>query len=155
MSEYKLTQRIIARSNSDAWDSAKLEWELKDIYQEDEPETCLCGHFPIIEVCVLDNKYNQNTVIVGNICVKKFIGLPSDKIFQSVKKIKKDNTRALNAEALRHACNKGWINNWEYNFGIDTMRKRNLSDKQMQKRIQINEKMMFNMKRMQSKETQC
>lgn len=151
MAEYKLTQNIIALSNSKAWDRAKLEWKLHDIYEADEPETCLCGHFPIIEVCVLINTYNHKYANVGNCCVKKFIGLPSDKIFQSVKRVRKDNTKALNAEALKHAHDKGWINDWEYNFSIDTMRKRNLSYKQIQTRIKINEKMMLNMKRTSAK----
>jgi hypothetical protein len=151
MSKYKLTQNIIALSNSKVWDSAKREWGLNDVYQADEPETCLCGHSPIIEVCVLGNTHNYEKATVGNHCVKKFIGLPSDKIFQSVKRVRKDNTKALNAEALKHAHNKGWINDWEYNFGIDTRRKRKLSDKQARTRTEINEKMMFNMKRMSSK----
>lgn len=55
MSEYKLTQEIIALSVSSNWDVAKLEWKLYEIYEADEPETCLCGHFPIIEICVLSN----------------------------------------------------------------------------------------------------
>lgn len=71
MSEYKLTQGIIQLSNSDMWDTAKLEWSLLYIYEAEEPETCLCSHSPIIEVCVLKNKYNHNTTIVGNSCVKK------------------------------------------------------------------------------------
>ena len=147
MSEYKLTSNIIQLSQSDIWDIAKLEWVLKEIYEADEPETCLCGHFPIIEVCVLSNKLNQKTTTVGNCCVKKFIGLPSDKIFQAVKRIRKDNHKSLNIEAIEHAFGKGWINEWEYNFSVDTVRKRKLSDKQLQTRKKINEKMLFNMKR--------
>jgi hypothetical protein len=58
----------------------------------------------------------------------------------------------LNAEAIQHAYDKGWINEWEYNFSIDTMRKRNLSHSQMTKREQINQKMLNRMSR--SKSTQ-
>ena len=126
---------------------AKLEWKLYQIYEADEPDTCLCGHFPIIEICELQNKLNGNFATVGNCCVKKFIGLPSDLIFQAVKRVRKDNEKSLNAEALQHAYEKGWINEWEYNFSIDTMRKRNLSEKQMKTRININEKMLANMRR--------
>jgi hypothetical protein len=147
MSEYKLSQNIISRSESNVWDIAKLEWALNEVYEADEPETCLCGHFPIIEVCVLRNNSNGKSAVVGNCCVKKFIGLPSDKIFRSVKRVRKDNTKALNVEALKHAHEKKWINDWEFNFGIDTMRKRNLSDKQLQTRVKINEKMIRNIKR--------
>lgn len=147
MSEYKLTQEIIRLSYSKVWDIAKLEWVLFEIYEADEPDTCLCGHFPIIEICNLQNKVNGQFATVGNCCVKKFIGLPSDLIFQAVKRVRKDKQKSLNAEAIHHAYQKKWINEWEYKFSIDTMRKRILTDKQMQTRMKINEKMMQNMKR--------
>ncbi|MDV6315928.1 hypothetical protein [Idiomarina sp. HP20-50] len=147
MSEYKLTQEIISLSLSSNWDAAKLEWKLHEIYEADEPETCLCGHFPIIEICVLSNTHNFNQAVVGNCCVKKFIGLPSDKIFQAIKRVRKDNEKSLNAEAIGHAYQKGWINDWEKTFYLDVMRKRKLSTNQLAKKIQINEKLANNMKR--------
>jgi hypothetical protein len=90
MGEYKLTQEIVARSVATTWDEAKLEWKLEEVYEADEPETCLCGHAPIVERCILRNQSNLNTALVGNCCVKKFIGLPSDKIFQAFKRVRKD-----------------------------------------------------------------
>lgn len=147
MSEYKLTEEIINRSQSKLWHIAKREWSLDSIYEADEPEICLCGHFPIIEICILKNKLNGQIATVGNSCVKKFIGLPSDLIFQAVKRVRKDNQKPLNAEAIQHAYDKGWINEWEYNFSIDTMRKRNLSQKQLQIRMKVNEKILENMRR--------
>lgn len=130
MSEYQLTAAIIALSRAKNWDQAKLEWLLAEIYFEETPQTCLCGHFPIIEICVLNNKLNGNTAEVGNCCVKKFVGLPSDKIFQAVKRVKKDIAKSLNAETIEHAYNKGWIDDWERKFYFDIMRKRVLSKKQ-------------------------
>jgi len=147
MSEYKLTQGIINLSKSNIWDVAKLEWSLLEVYEAEEPETCLCGHYPIIEVCVLSNTENRNFTNVGNCCVKKFIGLPSDKIFQAVKRVRKDNEKSLNAEAIQYAYDKDWINDWEHDFYLGIMRKRNLSSKQLDKKIQINEKLARNMKR--------
>lgn len=147
MSEYKLTQAIINLSQSTIWDAAKLEWKLHEIYEADEPETCLCGHFPIIEICLIVNTKNSNQVAVGNCCVKKFIGLPSDKIFQAIKRVRKDNEKSLNAEAIEHAYNKGWVNDWEKDFYLDVMRKRKLTEKQLEKKIKINEKLANNMKR--------
>lgn len=111
---------------------------MAEIYYQEEPDTCLCGHFPINEICVLRNKRNNITTEVGNICVKKFLGLPSELIFQALRRIAKDETRALNTEAIDHAFRKGWINNWEKKFYFDTMRKRNLSNKQWAKRIEVN-----------------
>ncbi len=151
MSQFKLTEEILKRSHSQTWDIAKLEWSLYHIYEAEEPEICLCSHFPILEICVLHNKLNGQFATVGNCYVKKFIGLPSDLIFQAVKRVRKDNQKSLNIEAITHAYKKGWINDWEYNFSIDTMRKRNLSGKQLQTRIKVNEKMLSNMKRSNNK----
>ena len=146
ISQYKLTEEIIALSESEVWDAAKLEWKLYEIYEADEPERCLCGHFPIIEICVLSNSKNLNQAIVGNCCVKKFIGLPSDKIFQAIKRVRKDNRRSLNAEAIDYAFRKKWLNEWEKNFYLDIMRKRKLTPKQWTKKEQINGKLASNMR---------
>ena len=142
MAHYELATKIIALSVADTWDEAKLEWSLFDVFKEDQPDTCLCGHFPIIENCVLHNRENGTQAIIGNVCVKKFLGLPSDKIFQGINRIAQDNERSLNTEAIDHAHRKGWINDWERKFYFDTMRKRNLSGKQREKRIQINDKVL-------------
>lgn len=149
MSEYRnrLTEEIISRSQSKIWDIAKLEWSLYDIYEAEEPETCLCGHFPIIEICTVRNKLNGKIAKVGNICVKKFLELPSDLIFQAVKRVRKDIQRSLNAEAIQYAYDKDLINEWEYDFLKNTMRKRNLSQDQFRCRVKLNNKMLAHMKR--------
>lgn len=142
MSHYELATKIIALSVADTWDEAKLEWSLFDVFKEDEPDTCLCGHYPIIENCVLHNRENRNRAIVGNVCVKKFLGLPSDKIFQGINRIAQDHRRSLNAVSIDHAHRKGWLTDWERKFYFNTMRKRNLSERQLEKRIQINDKVL-------------
>lgn len=129
MPEFKLITEICSLSQANSWDQAKREWSLEDVYEADEPETCLCGHFPIIEVCMLTNTLNGNSATVGNCCVKKFIGLPSDKIFQAVKRVRKDKSKSLNAAAIDHDFTKGWINNWERDFYLDIMRKRQLTER--------------------------
>lgn len=147
MPEYQLTTEILNRSLARTWDEAKLEWVLLEVYEAEKPETCLCGHFPIIELCVLSNRKNQNQATVGNCCVKKFIGLPSDKIFQAVKRIRKDQAKSLNGEAIQHAFDRRWINEWEKNFYFDIMRKRNLSPKQAGIKNDINLRVLARMKR--------
>jgi hypothetical protein len=144
MGQATLINEVLSLSVSRTWEIAKTEWILNEIYFSDEPETCLCGHFPIIELCELKNKENENIATVGNCCVKKFIGLPTDKIFQAVKRIRKDGGKSLNGEAIKLAYSKKWINKWEFDFYEDTFRKRKLSDKQIQKRKQINEKILLN-----------
>lgn len=135
---YKLAQGIIRLSEASNWPAAKLEWALEHIYYEDEPDTCLCSHYPINEICTLRNKLNANTAIVGNCCVKKFMGLASDKIFQGLRRVKKDKTKSFNAETIDHAYRQKWINNWEKDFYLDIIGKRNLSEKQSAKKLHIN-----------------
>ena len=147
MSEYKLSSEIIALSEADTWDAAKLEWTLLEVYEADEPETCLCGHYPIIELCILKNTRNGNNATVGNCCVKKFIGLPSDKIFQAVKRVRKDITKSLNAEAIEHAFMRGWLTSWEKTFYFNIMRKRNLTTRQASKKREINTLVLQRMRR--------
>jgi hypothetical protein len=138
MSEFKLTREIIDRSSGAIWDEARVEWTLHEVYESEEPDTCLCGHNPIIELCVLRNRVNGGFATVGNCCVKKFIGLPSDLIFQAGKRVSADSGKSLNAEAVGHAFDKGWINAWERDFYMKIMRKRVLTAKQRAKKEQIN-----------------
>lgn len=146
MAEFQLTREILARSTATVWDAAKLEWTLQEVFESDEPGTCLCGHYPIIEHCVLRNKTNDVFTTVGNCCVKKFMGLPSDLIFQAAKRVRLDASRSLNGEAIEHSRDNGWINDWEQEFYFRIMRKRSLSDKQAAKKRQINERFLLRMR---------
>lgn len=47
----RLKAAILALSHADVWDLAKWEWRLVGVLEADEPETCLCGYHPIIEIC--------------------------------------------------------------------------------------------------------
>lgn len=147
MGEYKLSQEIIALSVARNWDEAKREWALEDVYQAEEQQTCLCGHFPIREICVIRNRVNSTEAEVGNCCVKKFLGLPSGGIFDGLKRVAEDTTKALNYEAVHHAHNKNWITDWEYKFSLDTARKRSLSAKQALVRQRINDKVLARFRR--------
>ncbi len=133
MPEFKLFAEIIELSVAKTWKAAKLESGLLEVYEAEEPEIGLCGHFPIIELCVLSNQRNRARATVENCCVKKFIGLPSDKIFHAEKRIRKEPSKSLNPEAIQHAFERGWINDWERNFYLDIKSKRNLSLSQAEK----------------------
>jgi hypothetical protein len=140
--QFRLFEEIITRSVAKTWDEAKLEWDLKDVYREDEPQTCLCGHMPIIEICVLRNRRNGNQAEVGNVCVNKFLGLESDLIFDGLRRIAKDERKALNKAATEYAHKQGWITDWEKEFSSTTNRKRKLSEKQALKRSEINKRVL-------------
>jgi len=146
MSEYKLTTELLNLSQSQKWDDAKLEWELIDIEKVKDPEECLCGHYPILEICLIKNNKTNNESRVGNCCVKKFNN-KSDKIFRSVERIRKDIEKSVNAETLELAIKKEWINDKEYKFYMDILRKRKLSDKQLAWKKFINHKIGNNVKK--------
>lgn len=147
MSTYKLSNEIIANSQSKTWDKAKLEWDLDRIDTLDEPISCLCGHYPIKEECVIKNKFNNKKLSVGNHCVNKFLkNLETNKLFNAIKKLKKDIQRSLNPAMIDYAFNKKWINKWEANFYIDIWRKQNLTDKQLKTKLKINKQIINNFK---------
>lgn len=140
-----LAREIIRLSESPIWDLAKREWKLSEIYFADGPESCLCSHYPIIELCIIQNSNNGKLATVGNCCVKKFLGLPSDKIFSAVKRIKKDVEKSINAEALDYAFQRKWISKWEFDFYKNIRSKRLLTDKQNNKKKEVNNRILANM----------
>lgn len=141
MSQFQLTTELLKLSRSQNWDEAKLEWELVDIERVEDPETCLCGHYPILEICTIKNRKTNKNADVGNCCVKKFID-KSDKIFRSVAKVRKDSEKSVNAETLDFALNKNWISPKDYGFYMNILRKRGLTEKQLSWKKSINQKIM-------------
>ena len=139
----QLKESILALSIANDWEVAKQEWKLVQIYEAEEPETCLCGHTPIIEICVLSNTLNGKRAEVGNRCVKRFLGLRSDLIFAGIKRIREDITKSLNADSTVFFYDQCVLNDWEYKFQNSTLSKRALSAKQMETRQKINRKVLL------------
>jgi len=139
-SEFQLIEKIKALSVAKTWDEAKIEWQLQDVVYADDDcyETCLCGHYPIKEVCVIRNKRNGASCNVGNCCVSKFMPCSAEKIFTALKKALKDEEKALNAESILFAYERKIISDWDYSFYLNTWRKRKLSGKQLDNRVRIN-----------------
>lgn len=141
MSKSPLEQPIIALSESKVWRTAKLEWQLTNIHFALKPKTCLCGKYPIKELCEITNKMNGKEAIVGNCCIKQFMQeIPSNLIIQCIKRILKNLTSNMNSETLEFANFKGWLTEWEYNFYLDISLQRNLTDKQLNRKLEINNK---------------
>lgn len=140
-----LCKEIIDRSNSKVWDIAKTEWSVVDMENVEEPETCLCGHFPITEVLILKNKYSNCRVRVGNVCVNKFI--TKNNNFNGYKKIRKDINKSINYELLEIAYKNKWISLKEFDFYRNIISKRCLSDKQLSWKKSINETIISKIKR--------
>lgn len=144
MTEFTLVEDILKNSRSKIWDIAKTEWKLDGISYSDEPDTCLCGHYPIKELCHIRNIYTQIEVTVGNCCINKFIGLKPKKYFNTLKRVKQNIHLPFNADFIHLAYEKKVINLWEKTFYLDTWRRRKLSVNQIMKRAEINKKILQN-----------
>jgi hypothetical protein len=136
-----LSVEILKRSKATDWATARREWALVDIYEADEDETCLCEHHPIREICVIRNGITGSITEVGNVCVKRFLGIRSDLIFKGLKRIKKDVTKSLNEDTIVFFHKHGLFNSWEYSFLQNTKKKRSLSHSQMRTRMQLNQRL--------------
>ena len=133
---------ILQFSQAAEWEAARLEWTLHQVYFNPMTQTCLCTHSPIMEVCVLENPLTRHRVEVGNCCVKRFLELPSGLIFDALKRVRQQDTNALNEEAVRFFHQKGYLTDWDKAFYLDTLRKRKLSARQQTVRQRINQKVM-------------
>lgn len=141
--EHTLTAEILKLSVSDYWDTAKQEWSFEYAYKSDTPQTCLCGHFPIINICIIKNSENKNQTEVANCCINKFLGIErGNKIFTSIKRLKEDLSKSMSAEVLEYLRDKKVISGKEYSFYSDTIRKRILSPAQTAYRESINQKLL-------------
>lgn len=139
----KLSQEIVAMSVADDWETARAEWSLAEVFRAEQPQTCLCGHTPIIECCVIHNRLNDAIAIVGNVCIAKFGAIKSEALFRAVERITKDISKAVNVEMLNWARGRNWIGDWEELFYLNTMRRPKLTSKQRAKRVEINEQILM------------
>lgn len=138
----QLKEEILALSEGSDWETARKEWSLVNVYDADERQSCLCGHFPIIEICEIRNRVTGHSTEVGNRCVRRFLGLRSDLIFTALKRIRRDPSKSLNSDAIAFFRERELLTAWEYGFLQDTMRKRVPSVGQLQTRLKINRKVL-------------
>jgi hypothetical protein len=147
MSEFKLFEEIIILSKINNWEDARKEWFLYDVEFVETPQTCLCTHYPIKQLCYMKNIKNSCCIIVGNCCVDKFFDIKSSNIFNSLKKIFKNIKKSANKDLISFCYQKNIINLWEHNFYLNIMRKRKLSQKQIDIKFMINNKILIYFKR--------
>lgn len=138
---FKLTEEIINLSESNLWDSAKLEWNFEFAYYADELQSCLCGHYPIRNICVIKNSKNSTVTEVGNCCINKFLDIDDgNKIFSSIKKLQNDIRGSMSSEVIEYLYRKRGMSDFDYKFYKSVYRKRILSIKQWEMKEQINRK---------------
>lgn len=140
MSEHnfeRLKAHILPLSNSSEWNDAKNEWRLVGIEMQEDWDNCPCGQ-EIKELCNIENLLNGNKTYVGNVCVNRFIGIDTGNVFTGLRRIIEDETANANEDLIIHAYQFGYIFEKEYNFLMQTRRKRILSIKQLEWKKKIN-----------------
>ena len=139
----KLVDGVVELSNSHRWVLAKLEWGFENAYYSLVNQRCLCGHYPIRQICVIRNLSNKHITEVGNCCVNKFLGITeANKTFSSIGRLNKDLSKSMSKEALYYLRDKGVVSSYEFGFYRDTFRKRKLTEKQNALRHRINQKLL-------------
>jgi len=76
MTEFVLKSELMKISEHRTWDVARREWILEGtthLDRDEPPESCLCGHYPIKNLCHLKNILNGHETIVGNCCIDKVV----------------------------------------------------------------------------------
>ncbi|QBO59586.1 hypothetical protein [Chryseobacterium salivictor] len=137
---FRLAEEIINLSESKEWDFAKLEWSFEFAYYADELQKCLCGHYPIKNICVIKNQKNSFVTEVGNCCINKFLGIEDgNKIFSSIKKLKENIAASMSAEVIEYIYRKKGISDFDYKFYKSIYRRRIMSTKQCEIKKRINQ----------------
>lgn len=62
------------------FDDSIKEWESLDRYYDNDCRVCECGQ-SIKEICIIQNKYNQNMLEIGNCCVNYFLNDFSNNVY--------------------------------------------------------------------------
>jgi len=107
--EIKFKSAILGLSVSQDWDEAKAEWTLFFVYDDPSDRSCECEHSPIHQICVIENRKNKNKTEVGNVCVRRFLRLVSNRIFAVIKRLRSDIQKSLNPAALALFKDRGVI----------------------------------------------
>jgi hypothetical protein len=84
------------------------------------------------------NRENGNTVVVGNVCVTRFLGLDSEALFRALRRIRKNPGCALSTAIVERLWELGLVSEWERGFLQNTTHRRRLSERQRAKRTEIN-----------------
>lgn len=139
----KFIKKCLALSeNKTEWIIAKSEWQEEYVYVcEGMLTSCLCGH-AIKHVAICINKINHTEIKVGSTCIKSFFGIDIMDIIKQIESIKSNNESSFTLEVFNFLKKKANLNDWETKFYIDTYRNRQLTEKQLSKRIAINKKIL-------------
>ncbi|NVD42859.1 hypothetical protein HT585_28730 [Ensifer sp. HO-A22] len=138
----RLKSHIVPLSNSMAFETARLEWDLIGVEISEEFDQCPCGQ-DILEHCYIRNRLNGATTYVGNVCINRFVGIDTGNLFEGLKRIQADLSANANDDLIEHAYRMGYLfNDKEYHFLKQTRLKRKLSSAQSAWKKKINRRIL-------------
>ena len=138
----RLEEHIIALSEADDFNTARVEWSLVYIEYHEEWDNCPCGK-DIKELCHICNERNGNTTYVGNVCIKNFMGIDTGNLFDGLRRIIENPEANANEDLIRYAKRMGFLyDDKEYNFLMQTKNKRKLTAKQLSWKLKINRRIL-------------
>lgn len=141
--EAKFKAAILGLSISKDWDEAKAEWELFFVYDDPNDRACQCEHSPIHQICVIRNRKNTKRTEVGNVCVRRFLRLFSNRIFLCIKRLRNDIHKSLNPKSLELFRERGVISAGEEQEYKSYWRKRvHISDDEKRQKLDINSRVL-------------
>jgi hypothetical protein len=141
--EIKFKSAILALSRSHDWDEAKAEWKLHFVYNDTEDRSCECEHSPIHQICVIENRKNGNKAEVGNVCVRRFLRLLSNRVFSVIKRLRNDINKSLNPVSLDLFRDRGVISYQEEEEYLSYWRRRtNVSAYEKAQKLAINRRVL-------------
>lgn len=141
--EAKFKDAILDLSVSRDWDEAKSEWDLHFVYVDCTDRACECEHSPIHQICVIQNRKNGAKADVGNVCVRRFLRLLSNRVFSVLRRLESDINKSLNPVSLDLFRDRGVINHGEAEEYKEYWRKRTtLTEKQKNQKIDINRRVL-------------
>jgi len=107
---------LLKYSEAKRWKDARYEWRLNHIWYADieDARTCECGHYPICEICVVENDVNGTFLEIGNCCVNQI-----SPEFNALKRIFPALREGrINPAIVDYAFKQRIINDWEKRFFI-------------------------------------
>lgn len=138
----RLEEHIVARSEADDFNAARVEWSLVHIEYHEDWDNCPCGK-DIKELCYIRNEKNGQQTYVGNVCIKNFMGISTGNLFDGLRRIIADPEANANEDLIRYAKRMGFLyDDTEYNFLMHTKNKRKLSPKQLAWKKRINRRIL-------------
>lgn len=105
----KFKTTLIESSTSNNYEEALKEWKLQYLIKKES--NCICGQH-IINNCIFKNLTNNNYITIGNVCVKKFLGVDYIKEFN----IKSIVERFYTSTKLRYLVENKILTEYEREF---------------------------------------